>query len=149
MEEKIQVTGLEEVQKELLTLVKQYPDRAGELLETQGKNLRKTVKDNVDKSLGTARNREGADPKKSLHKIGAYKVSKAKGIGTKQYVEVSAKVPHFHLVEHGHTLIINGQNRGFVPGKHMMADAVKTHQREMPKMAEQMLDQLLKERGLT
>ena len=143
MEERIVVTGIEELTKELQTLISQYPDRAGELLEKQGKALRKEVVKNVDRTLGTAKS------KRSLHKISSYRVSKAQGIGRKQYVEVSAKSPHFHLLERGHEIIMNGENKGFYPGKHMMADAVKTHQREMPKMAEQMLDQLLKERGLT
>ena len=39
MEERIVVTGIEELTEELQTLISQYPDRAGELLEKQGKAL--------------------------------------------------------------------------------------------------------------
>jgi hypothetical protein len=56
--------------------------------------------------------------------------------------------PHFHLLERGHEIIINGQNKGFYSGQHMMADAVKQHQREMPAAASEMVDALIKERGL-
>ena len=143
MEETLTVVGISELTAELETLAKQYPDKAGELLQKQGRELRKEVIKNVKKSTKTS------GSKKSLRKAGSYRVSRPKGVGIRQYVEVSAQSPHFHLVEHGHELVVNGENRGFVPGKHMMADAVKTYGREMPAAAERMLDALLKERGLS
>lgn len=144
MEEILTVSGIDDVSEELMALVKSYPDKAGELLEKRGKALRKDVVANVNKRLGTTRN-----SKRSLHKLGSYQVSKAKGIGAKQYVEFSAKSPHFHLLERGHEIILNGVNIGFYPGQHMLADAVKVHQQEMPKAVESMVEELLKERGLS
>lgn len=143
MEEVIQITGIDSAIGDLNQLIKSYPDKAGELLEKAGKNIRKQVVHNVNSSVGTVHS------KKTLHKAGSYRVSKAKGLGKNQYVEISAKSPHFHLVEHGHQLIINGTPRGFVAGKHMMSNAVAAYRREMPKAVEDMVDALLKERGLT
>lgn len=143
MEEVLTMVGISELVAELETLAKQYPDKAGELLQKQGRELRKEVIKNVKKSTKTA------GSKKSLRKVGSYRVSRPKGTGIRQYVEVSAQSPHFHLVEHGHELVVNGENRGFVPGKHMMADAVKAYEREMPTATGRMLDALLKERGLS
>lgn len=144
MEEILTVSGIDDITAELKNLVKEYPDKAGELLEKRGKALRKDVVANVDKRLGTTKN-----AKQSLHRIGSYRVSKAKGIGLLQYVEISAKSPHFHLLERGHEIILNGRHMGFYPGQHMMADAINVNRREMPKAVEDMVDALLKERGLT
>lgn len=144
MEEILTVSGIDDITAELKNLVKEYPDKAGELLEKRGKTLRKDVVANVDKRLGTTKN-----VKQSLHRIGSYRVSKAKGIGLLQYVEISAKSPHFHLLERGHEIILNGKYMGFYPGQHMMADAISVNRREMPKAVEDMVDALLKERGLT
>ena len=144
MEEILTVSGIDDITAELKNLVKEYPDKAGELLEKRGKTLRKDVVANVDKRLGTTKN-----AKQSLPRIGSYRVSKAKGIGLLQYVEISAKSPHFHLLERGHEIILNGKHMGFYPGQHMMADAISVNRREMPKAVEDMVDALLKERGLT
>lgn len=141
MEERISVTGIETVTKEFKSLVAKYPDRAGELLRMQGVAIRKEVIKNVKESVGTIHS------KKSLSKAGSYRVSQPKGLGIRQTVEISAQSPHFHLVEHGHELIVNGENRGFVPGKHMMADAVKKREKEMPAAVDAMLGELLKEGG--
>lgn len=143
MEEILTVSGMDDLRAELKNLVKEYPDKAGELLEKRGKALRKDVVANADKRLGTTKNN-----KQSLHRTSSYRVSKAKGIGIKQYVEVSAKSPHFHLLERGHEIIFHGKHIGFYPGQHMMADAISTNRREMPKTVEDMVDALLKERGL-
>jgi hypothetical protein len=53
-------------------------------------------------------------------------------------------------VEHGHNLVDHqGNTIGYVEGKHYFADAVKEYDREMPKTVEHMVEELLKEEGLT
>lgn len=140
----MKVEGLDELTKELEKLVKKYPDRAGELLTKNARELRKDVVKEVKENTKTK-----GSSKRSLAKVGSYKISKVQGYGARQYVEVSAKSPHFHLVEHGHDLIINGQNRGFVQGKHMMKVAVRRCEATMPDTVKNMIDELLKEGGLT
>lgn len=137
------IDGLNELIGTFDELVKKYPDRAGDMLQKNAKSLRKDVVEEVKNVTKT----EGSS-KRSLGKLSSYKISPVKGYGVNQFVEISAKSPHFHLVENGHQLIINGENRGFVQGKHMMATTVKKHQESMPEAVSNMVDELLKEEGL-
>ena len=139
----MQIDGLEDLEKTFRNLVKKYPDRAGELLKLDARQLRKDVVKEVKKVTKTK-----SSSKRSLAKVGSYKISPVKGLGAAQYVEIRAKSPHFHLVEHGHELIINGVNKGFVQGKHMMDNTVRKHQESMPDIVSDMVDKLLEEGGL-
>ncbi len=138
------VDGLEDLEKSFRELVNKYPDKAGDLLRADARQLRKDVVKEVKKLTKTT-----GSSKRSLAKVGSYKISQVQGYYEGQYVEISAKSPHFHLVENGHELIINGQNRGFVQGKHMLDTAVKRHQESMPGIVSDMVDKLLEEGGLS
>lgn len=136
--------GLEELIESLENLSKKYPDRAGELLQKNAKMLRKEVVKNVKEDT-----KSKGKTKKSLSKESSYAISQVQGYGEKQYVEISAKAPHFHLVEHGHKLVSHsGETIGFVQGKHMMSNAVKKSEQNIPSMVEGMIAELLKEEGL-
>lgn len=156
----ISIEGLDELADSFKNLAKKYPDRAGELLQNNAKELRKEVVQNVKKE--TKFNREN---KKSLARVGSYRISPIMGYREKQFVEISAKSPHFHLVEHGHENIMPpfhgikgqkgvripnknaGEKIGFVQGKHIMAAAVKKTEKEMPGTLSNMVDELLREGG--
>ena len=136
------ISGLSEVTESFEKIIRAYPDKAGDILRRNAFRLRNHVVKNVKsdtKSKGKS--------KKSLAKPSSYKVSQVKGTGKNQYVEISAKSPHFHLVEHGHNLVIKGKNIGFVPGKHMMENAVKNFEDKSEQMAQELIDKLLKEGG--
>lgn len=138
------VDGLEDLEKSFKDLVNKYPDRAGDLLKEDARKLRKDVVKETKKVTKTK-----SSSKRSLGKVGSYKISPVQGIGANQFVEISAKSPHFHLVEHGHVLVLpSGETRGFVQGKHMMDTTVKQHQESMPNTVADMVDKLLKEEGL-
>ena len=136
--------GMEDLMESLENLTKKYPDRAGELLQKNAKELRKDVVKNVKtdtKSKGKT--------KRSLSKAGSYAISQVQGYGASQYVEISAKSPHFHLVEHGHELVKpSGEIIGFVQGKHMMENATKKAEQNIPSTLEDVVSELLKEEGL-
>ena len=156
----INVEGFEELADLFKKLVKKYPDRAGELLQKNARELRKDVVKNVKKET-----KPDKENKKSLARAGSYKISPIRGYGIKQFVEISAKSPHFHLVEHGHDSIMPpfhgvkgkkgkripnknpGQKVGFVQGRHMMATAVRKMEIKMPQTLLKMVDELLKEDG--
>ena len=156
----LNVEGMEDVISSFKTLARKYPDKAGELLQKNAKELRKEVIHNVKQDTTV-----DSDNKKSLARAGSYKISQIKGFNEHQYVEISAKAPHFHLVEHGHEIIMPrfhgikgqkgvhipnknaGQKVGFVQGKHMMAKAVRKIEEDMPDTLESMVDELLKEGG--
>ena len=138
------VDGLEDLIDSLKDLTNKYPDRAGELLQKNAKQLRKDVVKEVKDLTDT----DGSS-KRSLAKAGSYAISQVQGFGTNQYVEISAKSPHFHLVEHGHDLVTHsGETIGFVQGKHMMENAVRKSAENMPSTVEDMIAELLKEEGL-
>lgn len=142
-EHTLKVEGLEELRKNLENLVKKYPDRAGDLLHAEAIGLRKNVVNGMRQETNIS-----AENKKSLGKIRNYKVSQVQGLGAYQYVELSAKSPHFHLVEHGHVLKTHKKKTiGFVPGKHVMENEIKKYQEQVPAMTEAMIETLLREEG--
>lgn len=159
----VEIEGLKELAETFEELTRKYPDRAGNMLVMQAKELRKDVVRLVKNDTDT----EGTS-KKSLAKAGSYGISPVKGYGNKQYIEVSAKSPHFHLVENGHMKVIpktrtvktqDGEKRkiansnggatvGFTPGYHFMDRAAKKSQIEVPEGLKKVVDSLLREEGL-
>jgi hypothetical protein len=142
MSVEMSIEGLDELATEFERLVKRYPDKAGELLKDEAKKLRKKVAKRM-KDEKKSRYKS----KRPLENAGQYSISPVLGMGARQYVEVSAKAPHFHLVEHGHDLVRNGQTVGHVQGTHFFENTVKEHEAEMPSVVSNMIDELLKEGG--
>lgn len=160
----IKVDGLDELSASFTDLIKKYPDRAGELLQKEGKTLRKDVVSKINQHLNTS-----DSMKMSLGKVGNYRVTAPQGIGTHQYIEIIAKSPHFHLIENGHDLVTpktrtvklkdgsrkkvtlknGGQSKGFVVGYKFMDESARTRQALMPETVRRMVDILLAEEGLT
>jgi hypothetical protein len=139
------VSGLEDLQESLEQLSRKYPDKAGDLLRKDGRSLRKMIVREAKQQTDTDENH-----KMSLGKVGSYSISQVKGFGSQQYVEISAKAPHFHLVENGHMMKTkSGKTVGFVVGVHFLDRATKEYQNDMPEHVEEMVDELLKEAGLT
>lgn len=138
------VSGMDDLIESLEGLSRKYPDKAGDLLRKDGRSLRKEIVKKARDLTDTPR-----QSKLSLGKIGSYRVSQVKGYGVNQYVEITARSPHFHLVEHGHELVSHSGNHiGFVQGKHFLERATKEYEREMPDHVSKMVDELLKEEGL-
>lgn len=140
------IQGMDDLVASFQDLIKKYPDEAGALLVRQARELRKDVVKLVKNDTDS----DGTN-KHSLTKISQYKISKVKGIGAQQYIEVSGKAPHFHLVENGHRLL-NKDGKpvgsGFVVGYHFMDRASKKRRIELPTDLEKVVDRLLKEEGL-
>lgn len=152
--------GIEELVEDFKKLARKYPDRAGELLQKEAKEIRKRVINRVKRDKDS-----NEKSKRSLTKASSYKISPVQGYNEKQYVEISAKSPHFHLVEHGHEMKMpyyhgikgqkgvkvpnknGGQTIGFVSGKHMMADAVREENSKIADVVSDMVDALLQEGG--
>lgn len=152
--------GIEQLVEDFKKLARKYPDRTGELLQQEAKKIRKDVINHVKRDKETNKK-----TKRSLTKASSYKISPVQGYNEKQYVEISARAPHFHLVEHGHEMKMpyyhgikgqkgvkvpnknGGQTIGFVPGKHMMADAVREENSKIADVVSDMVDALLQEGG--
>lgn len=142
----IKLDGLDDLMKSLEELAKKYPDRAGELLQKEARDTRTEVTKNIREHLNT----DGSS-KRSLAKAGSYAVSPVQNYGVNQYVELSAKSPHFHLIENGHELIDHRtgskMGKGFVLGYKFMDEAIRKAQLTMPKTAEKMIETLIKDGG--
>lgn len=154
----LNVAGIEGLIEDFKKLARKCPDKTGELLQKEAKNLRKDVIKRVKKDKET-----NEKSKRSLTKASSYKISPVQGYNEKQYVEISAKSPHFHLVEHGHNIVMPyshgikgeknvkvpnknaGQTVGFVQGKHMMAEAAAREQEKIADVVSDMINTLLKE----
>lgn len=153
------VDGLDDLMEAFERVVKKYPDRSGELLQTQAKLIRKEVINLVKNDTDTS-----GSSKRSLSKAKEYKISEIKGFGENQYIEVSGVAPHFHLLENGHQIILprtrknkkgekvtlrnGGKNVGFAVGYHFFDRAQKKRAEAMPNDLEKMITDILKEEGL-
>lgn len=154
------IEGMDELQRSLKKMAKKYPYSAGNMLRKDAINVRKEIVKQVKEET-----KFDTESKQSLAKAGSYKISKVQGDGLQQYVEITAKSPHFHLVENGHNIIMPkshgvrgekgvripndnaGEKAGFVQGKHIIDTVTSKHEREMPDIVEDMIDKLLEEVG--
>ena len=138
-----QIEGMDELAESLEKFARRYPDRAGNALEKQAKELRKDVTKMVRNDTDT----DGSS-KRSLAKLKEYKISQIRGIGLNQQVDISGIAPHFHLIENGHMLKNKeGESigKGYVPGYHFMDRARKKREKELPKEIEAVIDKTLRE----
>ena len=141
----IRVEGMTELIKSFNNIAKEYPDIAGDAIRKEAFDFRKDVVREAKSAFNT-----NDGNKMSLGKEKNYEVSEVKGIGANQYVEVSAKSPHFHLLEKGHELTDkNGQpvGKGWVQGYLFMDKQTKVHAEKFPEAVNQMADKLLKKEG--
>lgn len=144
MSDMISVTGADEVVQALEKMVEAYPDRAGKMLRRSGTKLRKKIVENANENLNT-----NSKHKLSLGNESSYRISQVQGLGKMQFVELSAKSPHFHLVERGHKQVTKSGNIvGEVAGRYYLRRATVAFEEEMPKEAEKIVDALIKEVGL-
>lgn len=156
---KISISGMDELAQDLNRLMNKYPDRAGQLLQQNAKALRKTYNGNV-KDASTKKKHNG----KSLTKASSIRIYPIQGYGSKQYVEIGAKNPHFHLFEHGHNLqypqwvgrpnaatgkqsyrLVDGPH---VQGKPVMKETIDEYEKILPLVAQKLFDVLLQEEKL-
>lgn len=139
----VEVHGMDELIESVDALIKKYPDKTGDFLRKQAFETRK----GIAKEARGAVNVNTSD-KHSIGRAGNYRVSQVKGIGADQYVELSAKSPHFHLIEHGHELVSHsGKPLGWVPGYQILGTEVKRQQVRFPAAFEKMAEETLREEG--
>lgn len=158
----VEVEGLDELAETFENIVRKYPDRAADLLVKQAKALRKDVVKQVKNDTDT----DGTS-RKSLAKVGSYGISKVQGFGEGQFIEISAKSPHFHLLENGHQMVLpktrtvtrdgakvkinlarGGETVGFVLGYHFMDTASRKRQIAIPSELASEVNRILQEEGL-
>ena len=136
--DRLDISGLDTMQKKLNYISTRYPYESEILLTKMGNKFRNAVKNKTPDS--------GYESKRKLMK--SYRVSKVQGAGKDLYVEFRSTSPHFHLVERGHRIVDkNGNDKGKrVQGKFMVEQTALEYQKAFPKEVEKMIDNLL--RGL-
>lgn len=143
MADGVVLKGMDELIESFDALIQKYPDRMGDFLRDQAMETRKGVAKEAKAAVDV-----DMSERYSLGKPGNYAVSQIKGYGSQQYVEISAKSPHFHLVENGHELVSHrGRSIGWVPGYKIMDAETKRRRVTFPVEFEKMATQLLKEEG--
>ena len=163
MQADVTVIGIEDLEASLRKMVRRYPDKAGDLLREEGLRTRKEIvknaKDLTEVNTGN---------RMSLGRIGSYRVSQVQGYGINQYVEISARSPHYHLVERGHQIVLpytftyknsktglkvkrkwrrGGEVVGRAEGRFFLKKAKDKEAEQFPKFVDKMLDTLIRESG--
>lgn len=141
----ISIQGLDELTSDFEKLISRYPDKAGDLLRKNAREFRKEYVKNVRSAV-----KYSSGKAKSLTKLGNTKVYPIQGMGKRQYVEIGATSPHFHLFERGHNLIIPWMPNvsGRVEGRFIMKKSIDEYENKLPEIAQDMCDELLKEGNL-
>lgn len=149
MADVIEISGLDELAEDFRIVARKYPDRAGEELRKSARALRKDLVNLVIEKTQEHLTEDGEKTKRSLTKLSSYEISQVHGYNERQSVDISAKSPHFHLIEHGHELLSHkGEHIGFVDGKHLMDATRKDYQQKLPERIEKMANNLLESENL-
>jgi hypothetical protein len=138
------IEGLEEFQEKLKTIERKAPDRIIDKLDDEGKELRNNIRKNMAKETGSLRKGVKLLP-----------VEKVRGGWQKPVVN---EAPHYHLVEHGHRMVVGGaledgkRNRGgtgrvvgWVPGRFYLERTVKEQEEPIMEELENWLEDLFQE----
>ena len=163
MEATVTVKGIDELERSMRDMVRLYPDMAGDCLRSEAIKTRKDIVKNARSDTNTR-----SKSRMSLGRIGSYRVSQVQGYNERQYVEISARSPHFHLVERGHQIKVpyhftyknkitgekirrtwknGGQIKGRVEGKFFLKKAKDDEQERFPMFVSQMVDEMIKKAG--
>ena len=138
----LNLEGMNELVADFERLINRYPDKADELLTKEMRQLRKNVTKRMKEEKKSRKK-----SKRPLENAGTYKISPVLGMGSRRYIEMGAKAPHFHLVERGHNLVLGGRTVKRVEGTKYFERTVNEHEEEMPQIVSKMVDELLKEGG--
>lgn len=125
----------EKLDKLLEDIVKKMPGKKKELIENAGNILSEQIKKNIDHRVDDKNNRLKDDVKVVYGSKGGYVAVRP------EYKNTRAN----HLIENGHRIVKKGVVIGFVNGKHMYRDSVVQCEGEILKMAEKMIDEVVKE----
>lgn len=146
-ETRIDVSGMDELVQTMESVARKYPDKTGDFIRKEAYKTRSRVVREMKSAVDVNESNRA-----SLGRSGNYSVSQPKGYGAGQYVELSAKSPHFHLIERGHNLVDRRTRdpigKGWVQGYLVIDAAARESKAQMPYDAQQFIDQFMGEEGL-
>lgn len=143
-ESSFNISGLEELEKDLTKAIRKCPEQAKETLNGIANEFKKSAKKRAKAEL-KPHAREGDKKNAAIDKKWGKRVID-ESVGMTALVWNSAR--HFHLVEDGHNLVIDGKQVGFVPGKHIMEKTRNEYRDKIPEEFEKMVDDILEENNL-
>ena len=132
--------GIDELERDLREAIHKYPETMKAGLREIAKDFKKTARARTP----DGKNHKGDISTKLRRRFGIK--MRDKGVASEAIVFNNA--PHFHLVERGHNLVINGQTIGFVPGRHMMEKTENEYRDIVPEKFEKLCDEVLRRHDL-
>lgn len=135
-----EIKGLDAMDRKMIDIVtKQYPKEANRQLRKLSTMTLRLARQNTNKLTGVVT----GNLKKGWSKGRVTKSKKTDSL----YIQVRNKAPHAHLLEKGHniTKVKSGPVFGFVPGRKMLANAIKTMESKFPAEMRKWMDKLFKE----
>lgn len=118
-------------------IIKEFPRKKKELVKKAGDIMEQNVKNNINSRTTV----------KTGNLISGVKKVTGSGGG---YVAIKPdykQAPHSYLLENGHRIVKNGVVLGFVNGVHAYRDSATQSEGEILKMAQEIVDEVVKENG--
>jgi len=141
-----EISGLEELEKDLTKAIGKCPVQAKETLKGLSKEFKASAKKRANADLGKHERKEDKKKWAIKKKWGSKLVDDNMGMAALIY----NSAPHFHLIENGHNKVNrNGQTVGFTEGRHIMEKTRNDYKDIVPERFQEMIDDILKERDLT
>ncbi len=129
---KIEIKGLDELQKAIKEVTRKAPDRIEKKINEIGEEVRDEAKENTPVKTGNLKK--------------GFTAGKTINYGTVWKKEIYNDAPHAHLVEDGHRLISHkGEFWGWVHGSHMLEKTVAKKNKEIEPELQMWLMELYKE----
>lgn len=133
------VKGLEELEKEVIRLARNYPKETKKFLQKQGNKLKTRA---IKKAKSKLKEKKG-NYLKGFKRGKVYRYR-----DEEDTVRVYNSMPHAHLIEEGHRIVgKNGKEHGFKKGYHILEEARSEFQEEFIKAADNFIDEVIKNGG--
>ena len=135
-----ELTGLENLERDLEKAVRKCPIQAKETLRRLGREFKASAKKRAEAELNPHQRKSGQENKAIRKKWGSKVVDDALGMA----VLIWNSAPHFHLIENGHNLVRGGRTVGFVDGRHIMEKTKNEYENIVPARFPEMVENILK-----
>lgn len=130
---------LEDLEKEVIRLARNYPKETKKFLQKQGNKLKVRA---IKKAKSKLKEKTG-NYLKGFKRGKVYKYKEEEDT-----VRVYNYMPHAHLIEYGHRIVgKNGKEHGFKKGHFILEEARAEFQDEFIKAADNFIDEVIKNGG--
>lgn len=134
--------AMDDLEFSVISMMKKFPVEAEKVLKYEAKLVRGLIRENVD----AVTKGHGKKPGTLKRGFSVGKVYHQKG---KITVAVTARAPHYHLVEEGHEVYSHGDyTEKEAPGKKIVAQVMARRSENSEEIAERVLKNILEEAGL-